>query len=133
MGIPSYFSYVIKQHRNIIKKLQNINYHNLYLDSNSIIYDAIHKIEYINKEDYENKVIEMVIEKINSLIETVNAKNVLITFDGVAPFAKLNQQKTRRYKSWVINEIFQKTAEWDRCSITPGTNFMNKLDIKIEK
>ena len=98
MGIPSYFSYVIKQHRNIIKKLQNINYHNLYLDSNSIIYDAIHKIEYINKEDYENKVIEMVIEKINSLIETVNAKNVLITFDGVAPFAKLNQQKTRRYK-----------------------------------
>ena len=133
MGIPSYFSYVIKQHRNIIKKLQNINYHNLYLDSNSIIYDAIRNIEYTNKEEYENKVIENVIEKINSLIETVKAKNVLITFDGVAPFAKLNQQKTRRYKSWITNEIFQKNPEWDRCSITPGTDFMNKLDNKIEK
>ena len=133
MGIPSYFSYVIKEHRNIIKKLQNINYLNLYLDSNSIIYDAIRSIEYINKEDYENKVIESVIEKINSLIATVNAKKVLITFDGVAPFAKLNQQKTRRYKSWVTNEIFQKKSDWDRCSITPGTNFMNKLDKKIEK
>tara|TARA_A100001015_G_scaffold122906_1_gene136234 strand:+ start:4985 stop:6547 length:1563 start_codon:yes stop_codon:yes gene_type:complete len=133
MGIPSYFSYVIKEHRNIIKKLQNINYNNLYLDSNSIIYDAIRAIEYINKEDYENKVIESVIEKINSLISTVNAKKVLITFDGVAPFAKLNQQKTRRYKSWVTNEIFQKKSDWDRCSITPGTNFMNKLDKKIEK
>lgn len=133
MGIPSYFSYVIKEHRNIIKKLQNINYDNLYLDSNSIIYDAIHTIEYTNKEDYENKVIEYVIEKINSLIATVNAKKVLITFDGVAPFAKLNQQKTRRYKSWVTNEIFQKKSDWDRCSITPGTNFMNKLDKKIKK
>ena len=69
MGIPSYFSYVIKQHRNIIKKLQNINYHNLYLDSNSIIYDAIRNIEYTNKEEYENNVIENVIEKINLLIE----------------------------------------------------------------
>ena len=133
MGIPSYFSYVIKEYRNIIKKLQNINYNNLYLDSNSIIYDAIYTIEYTNKEDYENKVIERVIEKINSLISTVNAKKVLITFDGVAPFAKLNQQKTRRYKSWVTNEIFQKKSNWDRCSITPGTNFMNKLDKKIEK
>ncbi len=133
MGIPSYFSYVIKEHRNIIKKLQNINYNNLYLDSNSIIYDAIRNIEYTHQEEYEDKIIEYVIEKINSLIKIVNAKKVLITFDGVAPFAKLNQQKTRRYKSWVNNEIFQKKSNWDRCSITPGTNFMNKLDKKIEK
>ena len=26
MGIPSYFSYVIKEHRNIIKKLQSLGY-----------------------------------------------------------------------------------------------------------
>ena len=43
MGIPSYFSYIVKNHRNIIKKLNDINYliDNLYIDSNSIIYDAL--------------------------------------------------------------------------------------------
>ena len=44
MGIPSYFSYIVKNHSEIIKKysifLQNNTVNNLYLDSNSIIYDS---------------------------------------------------------------------------------------------
>ena len=51
MGIPSYFSYIIRNHKKIIKKLDiltnstktdtNIRINNLYLDCNSIIYDSL--------------------------------------------------------------------------------------------
>ena len=41
MGIPSYFSYIIRNHANIARRFGNsMNVHNLYLDSNSIVYDA---------------------------------------------------------------------------------------------
>ena len=50
MGIPSYFSYIVKNHNNIIIKLQQLNKNidNLYLDSNSIIYDSLRLIEFNN-------------------------------------------------------------------------------------
>ena len=42
MGIPSYFSYIVKNHPAIIKKyIKNVLIvDNLYLDRNSIMYDA---------------------------------------------------------------------------------------------
>ena len=40
MGIPYYFSYLIKNHSAIISKLNALNnIHNLFIDSNSLIYD----------------------------------------------------------------------------------------------
>ena len=38
MGIPSYFSHIVKNHREIIKKLLDINYpiNNLYIDKNNL-------------------------------------------------------------------------------------------------
>ena len=58
---------------------------------------------------------------------------VYIAFDGVAPVAKLNQQKNRRYKSWFINN-YDSTDDkkWDSTAITPGTEFMNKLNLQIK-
>ena len=48
MGIPSYFSYIVRNHRNIIKKLSvsedSPKINNLYLDCNSFIYDAHHHL-----------------------------------------------------------------------------------------
>ena len=57
MGIPSYFSHIVKKHRHIIKKFipDKDTIHNLYLDSNSIIYDAVQsdlgKIKFSQFED----------------------------------------------------------------------------------
>ena len=45
MCIPSYFSYIIKNHPDIIKKLNRLgDIDNFYLDSNSIIYDCLRKL-----------------------------------------------------------------------------------------
>ena len=141
MGIPSYFTYLVKNHRNILNKLndKNIKVDNLYLDSNSIIYDAVNKIKFENKLDYENKVIRLVCEKLKSYINLIKPKNkVLIAFDGIAPLAKLDQQRNRRYKSWFQGEINNRinkenTSNWSTAAITPGTNFMIKLNQEIKK
>jgi 5'-3' exonuclease len=138
MGIPSYFSYIVKNHSNIIKKLVNKSFqvNNLYLDCNSIIYDAVNSIEKDNLST-EN-IIRYVIQKINFFIELLKPdQNIYIAFDGVAPVAKLKQQRERRYKSWYQNEVKQKIFKnvkidaWNTTAITPGTIFMSELNNKI--
>jgi 5'-3' exonuclease len=62
---------------------------------------------------------------------------VFIAFDGVAPVAKLSQQRDRRYKSWYTAQI-QRDIEgagykeaWNTSAITPGTNFMRQLNEEV--
>jgi len=137
MGIPSYFSHIIKNYPEIIKKFINNKFHvdNLFLDSNSMIYDCMRDIEYNNNNnDYERKLINAVCKQIETYIQQIQPKKLLyISFDGVAPVAKLNQQKNRRYKSWFINNYENSDKiRWDSTAITPGTEFMNKLNLQIK-
>ena len=136
MGIPSYFVHIVKNHSNIIKKFQSkdINIHNLYIDSNSVIYDGIRDIEYKkDNNDFERKLILWVCEKILYYINLIQpTERVLIAFDGVAPVAKLEQQRNRRYKTWFVNDhLSQQNGviedKWDTTAVTPGTEFMDKL------
>ena len=143
MGIPSYFSHIIRNYEKIVRGIeyfkngQNLN--NLYLDCNSIIYDAVYSFQKteqknMDKEDFENKIIDIVIENVKKYIEIIRPNNtVYIAFDGVAPFAKMEQQRTRRYKSnYMSNQSFiDKKTSWDTCSITPGTNQKYNLNIKF--
>ena len=48
MGIPGIFSHIVKNYSKILKKLSKntIPVNNLYLDSNSVIYDAVHNIDF---------------------------------------------------------------------------------------
>ena len=142
MGIPSYFVHIVKKYGNIIKKFQksNINIDNLYIDSNSIIYDAIKQIDYKSNDDnFEKKLILWICEKIVYYINIINpSQNVLIAFDGVAPVAKLEQQRNRRYKTWYTNNFISdglnsSVETWDTTAITPGTKFMDKLYKGIKK
>ena len=59
MGIPSYFSYIVKNHSSIIIKYnpKSISVNNLYLDCNSIIYDVVHNMDFNNLNDSEINVI----------------------------------------------------------------------------
>jgi len=142
MGIPSYFSYIVKNHSHIIQKLVDIkaqsktqSFNNLYLDCNSIIYDAVHSIDFSKLTETEvNSIIRVVFNKIDEYIFLINPDtNVFIAFDGVAPVAKLDQQRERRYKSFYQAEISKtifkdaKPDVWNTAAITPGTVFMKEL------
>jgi len=156
MGIPSYFSLIVRQHRNIIKPLAEMpRPHNLYMDCNSIVYDAVRvcpPIMHGKVQEFESELIQIVCRKIEDYIHLINpSEKVIIAFDGVAPVAKLNQQRERRYKSWftsMIEKRFQSlqdkvhntnhssssktnVTEWNTSSITPGTEFMKKLNSTI--
>ena len=142
MGIPSFFSYIVKNHINIIRKLSEkpIKVDNLYLDCNSIIYDAVYKMEVnVSTQDANNKIINAVIETIIGYINLLNPVNcVYIAFDGVAPVAKLEQQRSRRFKSLYQNNLADAIkkndmpAQWNTVAITPGTLFMKTLNKKIQ-
>jgi 5'-3' exonuclease len=146
MGIPSYFSYIIKNYPQIIQKFSNNNLKidNLYLDCNSIIYDLYYKIisDDLSEESTNILIVNLiknVCSKIDYYIHLIKpSKKLLIAFDGVAPLAKLEQQRSRRYKSAYQNAISKtiynnlKPDPWNTASITPGTKFMEDLSIYIK-
>jgi len=159
MGIPSYFSYIIKNHSNIIRNIQfhkkhaKTAFHSLYMDCNSIIYDVVHTLEkqsskynYNNQHDiqhFERSIINAVILRIREYITTISPTNVLfIAFDGVAPLAKMDQQRSRRYKTAFMSALsFEdplrpfvdtpQNSKWNTSAITPGTTFMSMLSAQI--
>jgi 5'-3' exoribonuclease 1 len=143
MGIPSYFSYIVKNHPEIIKKyfMSSFVVSNFYLDCNSIIYDSYSKLEpSVLNEDAGVQIINSVISKIEEYIQLIHPiHRTIIAFDGVAPLAKLKQQRERRYKSLfqsnAINHISEKTEThvWDKTAITPGTIFMRELNTRIRE
>lgn len=137
MGIPSYFSYIIRNHMKVLRpfllfKQDNV-VHNFYMDCNSIIYDCIRELENNSllkpriSDNYQN-ISSMVCSRIQSYIDNVQPSNVVfIAFDGVAPMAKMCQQRVRRYKSAFTEKVFPTTSNFNSCHITPGTQFMNYL------
>lgn len=145
MGVPSYFAYLIRNHKEMLIKLvgfkKQIN--NLYFDSNSIIYDALRILskdyeKFKNDDIFENELIKMVCSNIENYIYEISPdKKILIAFDGVAPTAKLEQQRTRRHKSMlekkIMNHIDGEILSWNKTAITPGTLFMDKLNTRIDK
>ena len=124
MGIPSYFAHILK-HYTISDYLEKKNHtvNHLYLDSNSFIYDAIH-----NNCETENDIFEYVCNTIYTFIELLKPTHTFIAFDGVVPYAKMKQQRERRFKSTILQSLEKKTKTFDTCCITPGTKFMKNLN-----
>jgi len=131
MGIPSYFYQIIKRHKHIVTHYTSTHVDNLYFDSNSIIYDAVHALEKGPKETLDKEIISYVCNKLLSYIELIKPSRVFIAFDGVPPMAKMKQQRERRYKSWLVGEWLKEEKVWDTVQITPGTPFMKRLDEEL--
>lgn len=150
MGIPSFAFWLIRNYNKIqINKLpENVDY--FFLDTNGLIhpicfltldyYNEIQKI--LTIEELEIEMNKNIISYIKFIINKVNAKNVFIAEDGIPPKSKMIQQRTRRYKSIIDNEIttFLKKKfniidynKWSNSVISPGTSFMNLLNIEINK
>jgi 5'-3' exoribonuclease 1 len=132
MGIPAYFSYIIKNHVHILKSLLNIRssntvFDNLYMDCNSIVYDAYRDLLLVDNNPSFDLIIETTVKYIEVIIECIQPrKTVFIAFDGVAPLAKMEQQKLRRYRTLLTNQDDTKKT-FNTTMITPGTKFMKQL------
>lgn len=136
MGLPSYYKYIVKKYPEIIlKELSNID--NFYMDFNGSIYDA-----YYQSLDNDEDIIKTVLINLDRLIKIVNPKNLLfLAIDGVAPRAKMKQQRLRRFKSVydkniqtnIKKKLNMKISNYDKNSFTPGTLFMNKLNLALKE
>lgn len=138
MGIPSYFSLIIRKYKRIITDVRHVlpdDIHHLFMDCNSIIYDAYHEQLKINEEtrtmEMEQILCVKVVQKIDEYIRLMQPINtVYIAFDGVAPMAKMKQQRIRRCKGVYWAQPGSKPYSPETfllSSITPGTLFMTTL------
>jgi 5'-3' exonuclease len=147
MGIPSYFRKILEDHPESHFWRDDMPVDNLLIDFNSMIYQVINllneelgsTLSTVSPINYENKLITRIIKQLQHVIcEVIRPKKtVYIAVDGPPPFAKMIQQRARRYKT--IKELnFKKelekkyritipTLQWNKSAISPGTSFMVKL------
>lgn len=147
MGIPFYFREIaIKNADTIINQLKEC--HRLFLDFNSIIHccSAAYVTKQQSKENFtgldENEIFKEIYDYTCSIIKIMNPSDlVYIAVDGVAPRAKIQQQRRRRYLSSYRTELLNTykkynnipVTDWDSNCITPGTDFMQRLDVYLKK
>ena len=148
MGVPYFFRYITSNYNNCVFEHLNDKRIILYFDFNGIIYDAKASLTYTNikkKIIIEYHLIEKVIEILNKTINSIGFERIdtiYIAIDGVAPMAKMIQQRQRRYKSVKETELMQNLNKeynitsdkivWDTNAITPGTKFMRRLNEALE-
>ncbi|KAJ2692571.1 5'-3' exoribonuclease 2 [Coemansia sp. IMI 209128] len=120
---------------------------NLYLDMNGIVHPCCHPQHREAPETEEEMMVE-VFKCLDRVFNMIRPRKILyMALDGVAPRAKLNQQRARRFRAAqeaeekerdmakAAEEVFQATGErpeaapapWDHNCITPGTPFMELL------
>jgi 5'-3' exonuclease len=145
MGVPSFFAWLLRKFKNKIlsKSLPGgakPNY--LYLDANCLFHPECAKIKdfYLietDTDELETKMFKRIGNYLNYIEYFVNPSEMIYTsVDGVAPLAKMCQQRKRRFKSIdetnVKNELKIKhkipfSTLWNNTVITPGTEFMERL------
>ena len=147
MGVPGFFAWLLKYKNNsiILNKL-DLNVNCLYIDANCLFHPKCFEILKLypnekNIEKLEKTMIKNILDYIDILINlTKPQKLIYIAVDGVAPIAKIDQQRKRRYKSYYDNKFRNELMDkykiphndcWSNVVITPGTKFMEKLDKSI--
>jgi len=127
---------------------------NLYVDMNGIIHPCSHP-ESGPQPSTEAEMFQNIASYLDRLLNVVRPRSLLyLAIDGVAPRAKMNQQRSRRFRAAQemreqgevqkqVREDMQARGEqvppekgggaWDSNVITPGTAFMLKLQRQIEE
>ena len=139
MGIPFYFFRICQKYKGegIVYESISVGPDVLYFDYNSLIHPCVHGylngLSTDNELDYtviEEEIIDVVIEYTEYIISVINPQQkVVIAIDGVAPRAKMNQQRERRYKKSFLDN--NDTHLFDTNMITPGTPFMKRLNLRL--
>jgi len=126
MGIPYYFYSLTQKYKDIILKKIPKNPDIYAIDFNGIIHPIAAKI--IKNNGNEDDIIEELWKKINE----IKINKIYVCVDGIAPVAKIIQQRKRRYLTVYKNKIDKIETNWDTNAISPGTNFMIKLNNYIK-
>ncbi len=144
MGIPKFAYFITNRYPLITKKIREpidvpeIDF--FYLDINGIIHNVSHgnNILISCQERKTEEIYEDVCDSIDKLLQLIKPKKMMmISADGVAPRAKMNQQRIRRFRKDIeISskdlEIIQEksidiTKRFNSDVISAGTEFMFNL------
>ncbi|KAK6204906.1 Kem1 5 [Scheffersomyces amazonensis] len=142
MGIPKFFRFISERWpliSQLIDENQIPEFDNLYLDMNSILHTCTHSNDGSISRLTDDQMYAAIFQYIEHLFEIIKPNEVFyMAIDGVAPRAKMNQQRARRFRTaYEAEENLKKAIEngepipkddpFDSNAITPGTEFMAKL------
>ncbi|TMS09737.1 5'-3' exoribonuclease 1 [Larimichthys crocea] len=148
MGVPKFYRWISERYpclSEVVKEHQIPEFDNLYLDMNGIIHQCSHP----NDEDVhfrisEEKIFADIFHYLEVLFRIIKPRKVFfMAVDGVAPRAKMNQQRGRRFRSAKEaedkikkaldkGEVLPTEARFDSNCITPGTEFMVRLQEQLK-
>ncbi|MBW0465257.1 hypothetical protein O181_004972 [Austropuccinia psidii MF-1] len=148
MGISKFFKWMSQRYPCVLQLVEEKRipqFDNLYLDMNGIIHHCSHPNEgdahYRITEEQIFLAIFAYLEHLFALVKP--QKLFFLAVDGVAPRAKMNQQRARRFKTaremqelidkaMRRGENLPKTTSFDSNCITPGTPFMALLSEQLK-
>ena len=131
MGIPYYFYTLTKTYPNIVSQSLPLNPDIYCMDFNGIIHPIC--AELLKNTTDESIIIQKLFERVQLDINVLKPKKLILCIDGIVPLAKMVQQRKRRYLSVLRNKIDNIEVKWDTNAITPGTEFMKKLNTYFKK
>ena len=178
MGVPAFFKWLTLRYPNIVidanENIPNLNgldlnkiiasnyidsslpsIDNLYFDMNGIIHPCAHPQDRDSPESF-TEMFNGIFDYVDKIIRIIKPKKLIyMAIDGCAPRAKMNQQRSRRFraaleaqerkefseqieKEWKKKNLynFQKNKnkfEFDSNCITPGTEFLHECGKAIHQ
>lgn len=144
MGVPQFFSFLAKRYPEAISNDVPGRVSSLAFDLNSFFYRAAEIVygygngipkykrkqreKALRKQDPEalkRKLFNTILTLIKNVVSSVQPQDtVIFAVDGMAPMAKIQQQRQRRYKS-----AFERRSKFfDTNAFSPGTDLMVELD-----
>ena len=143
MGVPKFFRWMSERYpaiSQLIAENRIPEFDCLYLDMNGIIHNCTHSdSDSPTFRMTEDKMFIQIFNYIEHLFGKIRPQKLFfMAIDGVAPRAKMNQQRARRFRTALDAEKAKEKAiregvnmptedAFDSNCITPGTEFMAKL------